>query len=72
MAYIDDVDDDEQNQRNFTRTFMILLEWTVYAFQFIFDVIVVILMIFVAFWANFDHYSSSHHRPVAGGFMFDG
>ena len=53
MAYIDDVDDDEQNQRNFTRTFMILLEWTVYAFQFIFDVIVVILMIFVAFWANF-------------------
>ena len=22
-------------------------------------------MIFLAFWANFDHYSSSHHRPVA-------
>ena len=36
MASYDDVDDDEQYQLNFTRTFIIILEWTVHAFQFIF------------------------------------
>ena len=62
---VDDDVDDEQSPPNFTRTFPIILEWTVYAFQYI----------FCRYCGNFDDFPSIlgkfrslffllHHRPV--------